>query len=663
MANRAIAQEHEQQKRARQQRERQRCRRRQRSRRRQLGAYYTPQPIVRAMLRLCLDGPLAERLRSTAEPVRILDPACGDGAFLLSALQEVRSRSCATGRSHPFNSDDHLRAEVEIVAAQLFGADVDPQAIHQLRRKMSAALGPGAADSPFVKEQLTSHFCIGDALTGPGFRSTGGAPGTGTPADTRTTEDNESDGTAGPNGIDWRRAFPQTAAVGGFDLVIGNPPYLREKGAQAIFSRLAQSELGRRWRQPRMDLWHYFLHRGLDLLRSGGVLCYILNSYWMSARSAEPMIDRLRRETAVREIVLLGDAPIFDGVSGRHMILQVQKRPVEEQHLHSDDPCRVTDLSDIPDAETLLSAVSAISPAAVEPDGKRVRRVPQESLYVRGRFFPNGGPRRSAAHGQTLLGEQFEVRQGIAENPPFVTRAIREELGGGLEVGDGLFVLTSEEAASLGLSQTERTLLRPYYVARAVARFGIPPQPAHWLLYLTPRTAPDLSVLPRVFQHLSRIRPVLERRREVQRGTIAWWHLHWPREERLFLEPRILAGQMGRRPRFVYVERPAFVGFSINVIRAPQTTSLSLPAATAVLNSEWAADWFTRHAKHRGVALDISGTLLREFPFPSFDAQVERRLSSLCLLRQQIASAPANVPPAETDPQCLEIEREIQSLL
>ncbi len=645
------------------------------------------------MLRLCLDGPLAARLRSAAEPVRILDPSCGDGAFLLSALRELRSRPCTTGHSHPFNSDDHICDKVEFVAARLFGADVDSQAIHQLRRQMSAALGPGAADSPRVRELLTSNFYVGDALTGPDFQSPRLPPGVAPPpsprsfADDKPDESEESDGSTDPNstdlgsitsiGIDWRRAYPQIAAAGGFDLVIGNPPYLREKGALALFSRLAQSELGRRWRQPRMDLWHYFLHRGLDLLRPGGVLCYVLNSYWMSARSAEPMIERLRAETTVREVVLLGDAPIFDGVSGRHMILLVQKRATggqplrmdedrfgaEEHRLGEDGPCRVTDLSEIPDAAALLSAVSSLSPAAADPTEKRVRRVPQESLYVRGRFHPDGEPRRSSIHGQSLLGEQFDVRQGIAENPPFVTRAIREELGDGLEVGDGLFVLTSEEVAALGLSETERTLLRPYYVARTVARFGLPPQPTHWLLYLTRRTAPDLSVLPRVLRHLSRIRPVLERRREVQRGTIDWWHLHWPREERLFLEPRILAGQMGRRPRFVYVERPAFVGFSINVIRAPRPTSLSLPAATAVLNSEWAADWFTRHAKHRGVALDISGTVLREFPFPSFDATAKERLASLCIIRQQLAATQTDAPLAETNRQCMEIEREIEDLL
>jgi len=51
-----------------------------------------------------------------------------------------------------------------------------------------------------------------------------------------------------------REAFPQVAADGGFDVVIGNPPYRRELNAKELFDRIAASPLGERWRQARMDL-------------------------------------------------------------------------------------------------------------------------------------------------------------------------------------------------------------------------------------------------------------------------------------------------------------------------------------------------------------------------------------------------------------------------
>ena len=74
-----------------------------------------------------------------------------------------------------------------------------------------------------------------------------------------------------------------------------------------------------------MDLWYYFVHRSLDLLRPGGILSFIVNSYWTSSRGAGKLIARLQRETQLEVIELLDDSPLFKGVSGRHMIFRLRK--------------------------------------------------------------------------------------------------------------------------------------------------------------------------------------------------------------------------------------------------------------------------------------------------------------------------------------------------
>jgi hypothetical protein len=62
----------------------------------------------------------------------------------------------------------------------------------------------------------------------------------------------------------------------------------------------------------------------------------------------------------------------------------------------------------------------------------------------------------------------------------------------------------------------------------------------------------------------------------------------------------------------------------------------SLPALTGVLNSDWAARWFWREAKHRGVALDISGTVLGRFPLPKDNPEAESALAALVRTRQAL---------------------------
>lgn len=564
---------------------------------RELGAHYTPSFITRFMLRSCLSGPLAGRVGDNDEPLRLLDPACGDGAFLVEALDELRQQ-------HPH------RSRTELTSRHLYGVDIDPHAIAQLERRLRGQV-------------VAKNIRCGNALSGPDFQST-----------------QQTDG----DGLVWTDAFPRVAKAGGFDLVIGNPPYVREKDAKRLFDQLADTELGRRYRQPRMDLWHYFLHRGLDLLRPCGVLCFIVNSYWTAAVSARPLIERLAAETTVRQLVLLGDTPLFAGVSGRHMILQVQKG-------RSDEDCHILDLTHCDDVEAMFTRFSEVGeivngrrgPSATlltRPSQSKLEHQcieshrPQEALFDRGRLQMAAPSIVNAGQSHTRLVDTFEVRQGIAENPPFVTRRMADESNGRLETGSGVFVLTTEEIDRIAFSDEEHSLLRPYYVTRSCGRFHLPEQPTHWLLYLTPETCPDIGAVPRIARHLEQVRPVLERRREVLRGAIQWWHLHWPRRERLFNEPRILAVQMGRKPQFVYAEAPTYVGFSINLVQSTAASPLSLPALTAILNSRSSDNWFRANAKWRGVALDISGAVLRDFPIPDLSPCSLGRLEELCLRRQ-----------------------------
>lgn len=576
-----------------------------------LGRYYTPGFIVEAMLKLALDPILETRSPPESLPVRILDPACGEGAFLLP----IADRLGDWYESHRMSRGCDMKSH-------LFGVDVDRQALTRLRKRLKVESG--------TTRDWKANICWGDALTGPGFGELNGST-----ADVPMVPD-----------LDWRAAFADVAQSGGFDLVIGNPPYRRELASKKALLRLRQSPLGQRWHQPRLDLWAYFLHRGLDVLKPGGRLAFILPSYWTASTAARQLIDRLEGETTLREVILLGDSPVFQGVAGRHLILSLTKGRQEEL-------CQVWDLSAagkgiaeqlrlIPKTSRRLVAYSLKQTDLYEHH--QLRLLPPRT---RDRFYGGSFCRP--------LNERFEVRQGIVENPRRITRKMAAASAGGFQVGEGVFVLSEDELTSLDLSPEERQLLRPYYRGTDIERYHLAGQPSEWLLYLTRETAPDLAAFPNFVRHLERFRCLLEARREVKRGRIRWWHLHWPREEELFLAPRILMPQMGHSPRFVFCDEPAFVGFAMHVIRQrPETRSNTqeLLALTGILNSAWAAEWFWREAKHRGAALDISGTVLGRFPLPQENPKAESALASLVEHRQSL--------PADSD-EVATLEAEIES--
>jgi adenine-specific DNA-methyltransferase len=565
------------------------------SRRRQLGSYYTPRFIVQRMLHDCL-LPLCDE---ATQPIRILDPACGDGAFMLEAFYILKGQYASRGET----SDSPL----QIVKKHLFGVDIDPVAVEMLHRELIGRINPSRSQVKEAKQIICENIILSDALIGSDFSATE------TPTPDRTA-------------LNWKAAFPHIAAEGGFDLIIGNPPYRRELDAKELFEQVAATPFGRKWRQARMDYWFYFLHRGLDLLKANGRLAFIVNSYWTASSGAKKLIQRLEQETTLEEILILGNAPIFADVSGRHLILRLQKGK-------KDTACHVIDLSSNNNrrlSESMKSSLPLVDERYL---------IPQCELFQNGRLsLSRPDEILSQLKCTATLGELFEVRQGMAENPPCISKRHVEEFQERYQIGEGVFVLAPEEVESLNLSEKEQALLRPYYKSHAVGRYRFPKEPKQAVLYLTKETALSLKGLPHIKRHLQRFRPLLDRRRETKNGGLPWWCLHWPREERIFTGPKILCAQMGKQPRFVQIDHPAFVGFSINLILQTSTESFSLKTLTAILNSELAKRWFSRNAKRRGVNLEINGNHLKEFPLPQRNNQLEQELDTLVIQRQLMES-------------------------
>jgi adenine-specific DNA-methyltransferase len=518
------------------------------------------------------------------EPPRVLDPACGAGALLMALLE-----TCPANLSAPL----------------LHGVDRDAGVLTTARDLRA----PGC-------EHL---FACGDALTGPTFDDSPEAlPGR---TAQRKPPNSATDGATAPP-LDWPATFPEIAARGGFDIVLANPPYVRERQAKSMFRELARTPLGEKYSEGRMDLWYYFLHRGLDLARPGGLLAYLVPSFWLGGTGAQKVRARLRDETSVVEVALFERWPIFPEVFGRHLLLLARKLPWTSERVR-----RLTPVGQPPRLRASKTDECWL------PNTWREELIPTDTLFAEVHKKPEQSP--------VCVGAAFEVRQGIAENPPRITRPLAARYDGAWPIGTGVFLLSDEELDALDLTDTERTYIRPYYATRSVDRYHLPDEPTDWLLYVTRHNLSDLEACPNIKRHLSRFRPLLEQRREFRRGQLPWWAIHWPREERLFVAPRLLVPQMGARPRAVLVDRPAYVGFSTNVIVArPETPGGNdgLAALCGLINSRAAERWFDQHAKRRGVGYDIGGLTLRALPWSATDTDAIRHLAALVRERQTAAS-------------------------
>jgi len=598
------------------------------------GIFYTPQLVIDYIVEQTLGPRLLPSKTDQFPSLTILDPAAGCGAFLVAAFRYLlnRYREWCTNQHSSVDSNDILPSTSgpkltyalceQILLCSIHGVDLDSAAMETTRRILWLTMLKMSAGD-FTHEQslaawdrLTKNLKCGHSLLGRDFL---------TPATNVTSSPDAKQ-------FDWPREYPQIADHGGFDLIVGNPPYRRELHFKRELDQIAASTLGQ-FREARMDLWYYFVHRGIALLKQGGTLSFITTAYWLHGAGADKLTAALQDGVHLDELFLLRDQPIFHGVTSQHVIFRLTKR-------NCDAPTRIKAVPRL--SQTVGQVLGSVMSAArfymkEKPELFQARRL---DVWPSAKQFLE---KMSRHPGLVSLGS---IRQGIAENPATINRRTIERFRQDASEnnwipGDGVFSLTAPEVQSLHLDDRETRLLRPYHDLCDLGRYWAAAVPSRQLIYSTRHTCPDIAAFPRLHQHLHQYRRIMESRRETKVSHNQWWHLHWPREERIWNSPKLVVLQMAKRPSFSPAFGPMSVSFSVNVFLPAAETREDLRYLCGLLNSRVLWAWLDHHAKHRGIGLELNGYILQQAPIRRIDfansLDVERHDQLVSLVDERIA--------------------------
>ncbi len=332
------------------------------------GVFYTPTAIVETIVQQTV-GAIVETQNLAS--LRILDPACGSGSFLLGAYQFLLEKYLCLysaepqrwvkgksprlvplssplahpgkgGRSQTTGGGEAWRLSAaerkRILLDHLYGVDIDPQAVEVTKLSLLLKALEGETEETlttqmrFFQERalpdLSHNIRCGNSLIGPDFYA-------------GQLMLFDMDEQYRINAFDWRAAFPEVFAGGGFDAIIGNPPYIRIQTLKEWAPREVEFYKQRYIAASKgnYDIYVVFVEQALGLLNERGRMGFILPHKFFNAQYGEPLRRIIAAGRHLEQIIHFGDQQVFANATTYTCLLFLDKTGRDEFKM-----IKVTDL-------------------------------------------------------------------------------------------------------------------------------------------------------------------------------------------------------------------------------------------------------------------------------------------------------------------------------
>ena len=446
------------------------------------GSYYTPECVVNYIVRETLAPIVKSKQADEILDIKICDPAMGAGYFLIGALDYLTKEYIKKKENGLLNEQE---VKIKILHNCIYGMDIDENATKLA--KISLWLETNTV------EDLNNQIKCCNSLT-----------------------------------TDISQEFPEVVAAGGFDAILGNPPYIGEKGHKTIFDEVKNTNLHKCIYKRHMDYFYFFIAQSIELLKSGGRLSFITTSYWKSNESAEHLRNFMNSNGSLECFIDFQDWPIFKNAKGQHNCVFVYEKKAKLLCEHY--------IGTVDDNDKIcLKRVAQTVPTKISQDE------------------------------MVKIGDLFFIKQGIVTGCDKVTNSnfelllphVRENT----RIGDGIFVIKTEELERLKLTHEEKAFIKPLYTAKNIKTNGISIETDKFIVISNGIT--DLNLYDNLKKHFEKFENILRNRSQMEH-CLDWWDLHQLRlkdknktgniKDYFYNKPKIIYTSLSENINFQYSE-------------------------------------------------------------------------------------------------------------
>ncbi len=518
------------------------------------GTHYTPDNVIEYIVE--------KTVRTSVvgfRQFRILDPACGSGLFLLKAFEAI----CVSLRQkHGGLSSQQARTVLENC---IYGIDIDAAAVAEAQHNLLLK----AKEFGVRKANLGNNFFAGDALD-------------------ILAEQEQQLGFDFENGNGHSAqmtVFPEVMAVGGFDCVIGNPPYIRIQNISPVKRRNKYIDFFRT-ATGRFDISILFVELAARMLKQNGKLGFIMSNKLLSTNGAKQLRQFILEHFTVEEIVDLADTKLFEAAILPMILILQRGRNLSEQMVF-------TAATETKNGSHHPEKISNLFEAFREAELPLAREVEIGARVFNIRKFISPQPSKTNSIWTFHSPTETRILEKIRRAAKGTLNDFAEKISVGLKTtADDVFIkpVTKSFIAENGF---ERELVFPVLESHNVERWSIRWQQEkdNYVLYphqeIDGRLLPiNLNQFPQAKKYLQSHRDRLASRTYLQESGRRWYEIWVHQSPRDFAKIKIITPDISSTNRFALDQKGYFVnGTCFYIILKDQSVETNL-AMVSLLNSK-----------------------------------------------------------------------------
>lgn len=402
----------------------------------------------------------------------------------------------------------------------------------------------------------------------------------------------------------WHLFFNDVFSEGGFDIVIANPPYVGVKGNSETFNLIKTGKYGQ-FSKGRAELFYYFFHLAIELLKNNGVSCFITTNYFPTATDASLLRKDLRNNTTLLQFLNFNELRIFSTAPGQHNAITLFQKGVNlNKNLRSVE----SKSSGIISQSKFSNIVYGFDNNSTYFSISQNEIYDGEEAYIR--FKGLHGENATLRHiyekfsGCPRLDSLAHVRQGLRTGIDKISDSHRKKFKTNHSKGQGVFIVTDTEKKSKSLNAE---IVKKLYKNSDISHYFVAENSKKNILYIDKNLTEQKfkSSYSNEYTHLENFESLIRQIRGQNNEALNdWYTLDRPRENWIFESEKVVAPQRAKSNKFGYSNNDFYASADVYFI-IPFDRRINSKYLTILLNSSLYYFWFYNRGKRKGEMLEL----------------------------------------------------------